>query len=192
MSSSNPEIRALLGMVGARPCGPRRYNCPDCGSLRTVSVDEARGLFHCHHAGCGFSGDVATLRRRLGLRREWLPRDQYLRLKREQAQAQAAAERLALAVHRRRMEVVELLEALAESERLVQLVGPDTDNAWDLLELVDRRRPLLITELVFLENATAAAVAPSLAASQEEQDGMIAQITFEGGVSTYEGKFVPL
>ncbi len=59
----------LLTRAGARIRG-RRADCPKCKRQRTVSFDESRGVYHCHGAGCAFSGGAETLARELGLARQ--------------------------------------------------------------------------------------------------------------------------
>src|SRR5579862_5058818 len=56
----------LLQALGSRPRG-RKRDCPWCGGRGTVSVNEAKGLFCCHHAGCDFHGGIGSLRRLLNL-----------------------------------------------------------------------------------------------------------------------------
>ena len=160
------EIGSLLEMAGARPAGPRRYHCPDCGGRRTVAADESKGVFNCHHAGCGFRGGIGTLRKRLGLRRERLPPAEYRELCQRRDRAHEAGQRLYAAVHSRRMELLECLELLADLERTARDAGP-AEAAWDALAVVYRERPCVLAELASLENVPVADLVKFLTADAE-------------------------
>ena len=192
VTAAQPGIAELLAMTGARPAGVRRFDCPQCGGRRTIAVDEGRGLFCCHHAGCTFAGNAGTLRRRLGMQRGWLPRAEYLRQKREQERTHTAAERLAAAVHVRRMNLVKALADLAEIERLAHRVGADTDAVWEALEAVYRERPTILTELAILESSSIAAVIQVLSCEPDARQDALDSVLCAGGLYEPAGKFVEL
>src|SRR5581483_3464656 len=54
----------LLIQAGARLRSAKRADCPRCGGKRTISFTDE--TFFCHHADCGWSGNVITLARELG------------------------------------------------------------------------------------------------------------------------------
>jgi len=183
------DIGTLLAEAGARPAGPRRYDCPECGSRRTVSVDEGRGLFHCHHAGCGFSGGVGTLRKRLGLRREWLPRAEYVRQRKERERVHDAAQRLARAVHARRVELLDSLSHVNRLEALIHDAGP-SEASWEVLALVYAERSGIVAELAVLESASAADLVRFFTADAETRQHAIERVIERGGLYDFDGKWV--
>jgi ribosomal protein L37AE/L43A len=143
------DLVALLEASGARSRGPRRYDCPECGSRRTVAVDEGRGLFHCHHAGCSFSGSIGTLRKRLGLGRGWLSRREYIRLRREREQVSEAAVRLYAAVKARWGELIDRLHGLNRLGVQAHDAGA-TEATIGALAVVYAERPRILAELLIL------------------------------------------
>jgi hypothetical protein len=110
-----------------------------------------RVSFNCHHFGCEFHGGLGALRKRLGIRREWLPRDEYRSQRTEGARAHEAALRLHVAVHVRRMELLDQLHDLAWLENAAHEAGPDDPETWADLDLVYRERPRLEEKLDRLE-----------------------------------------
>jgi hypothetical protein len=182
-------IAELLEMAGARPRGARRSDCPECGGRRTVAVDEERGLFCCHYVPCAFSGGIATLRERLGLRREWLPRADYLRVRREREQIREAARRLCHAVHFRRMELLDLIHSLNRLEALAHDAGP-SDATWESLALAYRGRAPLMAELLVLECAGAADMVGFLTTDDETRRQVVDRVSLAGGMYDPAGKFV--
>ncbi|MGH9357710.1 MAG: hypothetical protein ACRD1O_00875 [Terriglobia bacterium] len=143
------EMVELLEQAGARPRG-NRHDCPKCGGFRTVThTDET---FFCHK--CGWRGNAATLAKELGVYKP-LPRDEYLRQKRERERAHNSVVRLYQAVRARRMELLDSLHELARLEALVHDAGMDDETAWDSLATVYRERPEIEGELDYLESASA-------------------------------------
>jgi len=151
-AATQHDLSELLTLAGSRIHG-RRADCPDCSGKRTVSIDEGRGLFYCHHIGCGFSGGVGTLRKRLGIAREWIPRSEYLRQRQTQQRASEAAERLFYAVKARRLELQERLRELGRVELLAHEQGSDDPAAWDALAVVYAEQPMIEQGLDALEPA---------------------------------------
>lgn len=78
------DIVALLEQAGAirPPHGREKWTCPSC-QHPALSVNPDKAVFRCFYVGCEFHGGLGTLRSRLGLGREWLPRDEYFRLRGE-------------------------------------------------------------------------------------------------------------
>jgi len=148
------ELLDLLEKTGARVHG-RRADCPSCKRRRSVSFDASRGVFCCHGIDCDFSGSLATLRQRLGIEREWLPRGEYIRQRRKRERGREAARRLYAVVQGRRLELLDELHHLGSLELKVHRAGPDHPATWDGLALVYRERSRVESELDFLETATA-------------------------------------
>jgi hypothetical protein len=168
------EIGGLLEMAGARIRGRNRADCPECKRLRAVSFTDT--AFCCHGLGCEFRGGAGTLRKRLGVEREWLPKAEYIRRIRERELASKAALTLYAVVRSRRMALLEDLHMLNQREAVAHDAGPDSESAWESFELVYRERPRIESELDFLETASAAELAEKLdvlknAAEKSLQDG---------------------
>lgn len=155
VATLQPGISELLERCGARPRG-KRFDCPECGARQIVAVNEAKQVFFCHHAGCDFRGGIGTLRKRLGIRHEWLPRDEYRRQRKERGQAHEAAARLCYAVHQRRMKLLDSLHDLNRLEALAHDQGPDSERAWQGLALIYTARPKIGRELDRLESGSLA------------------------------------
>jgi hypothetical protein len=111
-------------------------------------------MFYCHHSGCAFRGNVRTLRERLGLGRQWLPRAELIRRQR----AHDAARRLAAAVHTLRMELLSTFRELGRLEIKAHEAGPDHPATWGALALACRQQSKVLEELEILENGGAAEV----------------------------------
>jgi len=151
------DFASLLELAGAVPPGrgKGKWTCPAC-KRPTLSVNLEKEVFHCFHAGCNFQGGIRTLRTRLGLRREWLPRAEYIRLRREQKQAQEAAKRLYQMVRKRRAELLEELRALGRAELQAHGAGPEDAGAWEALSRIYAQRPPIEADLTALEEGNAA------------------------------------
>jgi hypothetical protein len=175
------DIEELLAQL-TRIRSHNRADCPDCKRFRAVSFDEAKRVYHCHGAGCAFSGGIATLRQRLGIRREWLPRSGYLRQQQERERAQVAAERLAAAVNRHRMELLTILRELNRREALARDAVPDHPAAWGALALVYRERPNVLAELAILENYRALELVRFFVANNGARQEAIARVIAAGGL----------
>jgi hypothetical protein len=148
-------IRDLLWQTGARPSGRHRFDCPDCGGKSTVAVDETKGVFFCHHANCEFNGGIGTLKKRLGISRQWLPKEEYLRQKRVREYRRLQAETLYETVRSRRLSLLDELNAYNRLEWQAHDAGPGHPATWDALALVYRQQPRIEQELDFLESASA-------------------------------------
>jgi hypothetical protein len=146
----NAEFLNLLERTGARIHG-RRADCPECGAWHTVSIDEDRGLFCCHHAGCNFEGNLATLQRRLGIRRQWLPRSEYRRQRRQHERAKLERWRAYEANRNRRLQLLDELQELNRLEMKAHEAGPDHPATWGALALCYRQREAIEAELDELE-----------------------------------------
>jgi hypothetical protein len=149
-------IGPLLEMSGARIRGRSRADCPECKRPRAVSFNET--AFCCHGIDCGFHGGIGTLRLRLGIEREWLPRPEYIRQCRERERVHDAAERLYVAAHARQLELRETLREFGRMEQAAHEQGPDDPKAWDTLASVYTERPAIEQELDAVESDDPAAV----------------------------------
>lgn len=159
------SLSSLLEQAGAHPAGGKRWNCPECDGRRTVSVDEGRGLYRCHHAGCSFSGNVAKLARELGLAKRQTP-PEYRELRQNRERADQAARSLYEHVKARRRELNEVHQQYLDIIRLSHELGP-TDCAWDALEMAYQVLPYVRMELIALEDADAAAALAILSGGPE-------------------------
>jgi hypothetical protein len=189
-SAIQPVIWTLLAQVGSCPPGPHRASCPDCGGRRTVNVDEAKGVFYCHRAGCGFQGGIGTLRKRLGIGRELLPRAEYVRQQQTPERVHSAAEQLAASVHDRRKELLYALHELNRLEALAHKAGPGHPATWGALTLVYGQRPEILVELVILEDARAADLVRFLRADSQARQQAVDSVLCAGGLSDPSGKFI--
>ena len=117
ITTTPDSVALLLELNGAKLRGRNRADCPDCGGCRTVAYEELKGVFYCHHAGCTFRGGKGTLRRRLGLHREWLPREEFLQRERDRTRASTIAGKLYAAWKKQWSGQLDLLRALCDLER---------------------------------------------------------------------------
>jgi hypothetical protein len=178
----------LLTRAGARIRG-RRADCPRCKRLRTVSFDESRGVYHCHGAGCDFSGGAAKLARELGLARQ-LSGEEYRELRQNQERAGRAARALYERTKTRRLELMDELRGLGRLEAVAHEAGLDHPATWDALEMVYRDRPALLAELAILENCGAADLLRFLSADIATRERVIASVIERGGLYDSSGRFV--
>jgi hypothetical protein len=157
------DVAILLEMAGAKPprYGRGKWTCPDC-QKPTLGVNLQKAVFNCFHEGCPFHGGPVFLRKRLGIRRDWVPADEYRRQRQQRERAEDAARRLYEAVHARRTELLDWLRDLARLENAAHDAGMDQEQAWADLALVYRERPEIESELDFLESANAAELAEKL------------------------------
>ncbi|HXH48172.1 MAG TPA: hypothetical protein VNM47_02260 [Terriglobia bacterium] len=157
------EITDLLPLAGATPprYGRGKWDCPRCCGPACLSVDAGRGLYHCFHAGCNFAGNAGMLARELGLARR-LSRAEYCELRQMRERADEAALALYATVKARGFELLDRLHDLNRRESVAHDAGP-TEAAWDSLAAVYRERPVIESELDFLENAHAADILAKLA-----------------------------
>jgi len=170
-TAAQGELCSWLEMAGARPAGHRRYSCPACGGLRTVAVNGERGVFYCHHSGCAFRGSIRTLRERLGLGRQWLPRAELIRRQR----AHDAARRLAAGVHTLRMELLSTLRELGQLEIRAHSVGLAHRGTWDALAFFCRQQADVLEELEILESGGAGEVLRLVLAGRHEQATVVSK-----------------
>lgn len=177
----------LLTRAGARIRG-RRADCPKCKRQRTVSFDESRGVYHCHGAGCDFSGGAAKLARELGLARQ-LSEAEYMELRQNEERADLAARALYEQVKALRLEVSDQVRWLGRLEVRAHGAGLGHAAIWDALEMVYRDRPALLAELVILENWGAADLLGFLSANDATRGRVIAKVIERGGLYDSEGKF---
>lgn len=186
-----PGIEELLEQAGARP--PRRgrgkWTCPEC-HRDTLSVNAQKQVFNCHHAGCEFRGGMGTLRKMLGIEREWLPRAEYEARRQRREQVDHAAERLYQTAKARRFELYDELRMLYQIEAEAHAAGPERAEVWDTLAHAYSRRPDVLAELAFLENSHATSLRRFLDATPEQQRAVRQAIIADGGLFDSNGKFV--
>jgi hypothetical protein len=147
------DIGALLEMAGARIRGRNRADCPDCKRPRAESFNET--AFCCHGIDCGFHGGPGTLRKRLGIERQWLPKAEYIRHCRERERVHDAALRLYAAAHARQLELRDDLRILGRLEERAHEMGADDPNTWEILSTVYELRPAIERDLDVLESGSA-------------------------------------
>lgn len=187
MTAQPLALTDLLTRAGARICG-RRADCPKCKRQRTVSFDESRGVYHCHGAGCNFSGGAAKLAREQGLTTR-LTANEYREVCQNRQRADRAARVLYERVKARRFELQEELHALNRIEAGAHDAGP-TDAVWDALARVYAERPALLVELATLENGGAADLVRFLSADPATRGRVVASVTERGGLYNLDGRFV--
>jgi hypothetical protein len=133
---------------------------------------------------------VGTLRKRLGLRREPLPRHEYIRQQRERERADQAARALHERIKARRLGLLDELHALSRLELQAHDAGPEHPATWDALAMVCAARPGVLAELAILENVGAADLLRILSASPEALRWAIDTVILRGGVHDSAGRFV--
>ena len=170
----------LLTRAGARIRG-RRADCPRCKRRRSVSFDESRGVYHCHGAGCDFSGWVVKLAREQGLARP-LSHAERQRLHRDWERADRAARALYQRTKARRFELLEELQRLNHLELQAHEAGPDHPATWGALALLYGEEPAVLAELAILENRGAADLIRFLTADGAARESEIAGVIEHGGL----------
>jgi len=178
----------LLATAGARIRGRNRADCPKCKRQRTVSFDESRGVYHCHGAGCDFSGGAAKLAREQGLTTR-LTVAEYRAICQERERADRAARALYEGVKARRFELLDRLHDLNRLESSAHGAGL-TEAALATLATVYRERPGILAELAVLENCGAADLARFLSADSATRESAIDRVLIHGGLHDSSGKFV--
>jgi len=178
----------LLTRVGARIRG-RRADCPRCKRQRGVSFDESRGVYHCHGAGCDFSGGCVKLARELGLARR-LSGAEYRELRQNRERADRAARALYERVKARRFELLEELRGLGRLEAKADVAGVDHLATWDALALVYGRRPALLAEIAIHENCGAADLVQWFSVRPDTRERAIEGVLVRGGLMDAHGRFV--
>lgn len=181
-------LTELLTRAGARIRG-RRADCPRCKRQRSVSFDESRGVYHCHGAGCDFSGGVLKLARELGLAPR-LSGTEYRAFVQNQERADRAARELYGHVKARRFELMEQLRWLGRLEVRAHEAGLNHPATWDALGMIYRDRPALLAELAIIENCGAAYLNRFLSERQEAREREIDGVLVRGGIWDSQGKFV--
>ncbi len=187
IAAAEHNVPALLEMNGAHVHG-RRADCPECGRPRAVSFSEA--AFCCHGIDCTFRGGIGTLRKRLGLAREWLPPAEYRELCRTRERAHEAARRLNYAVHSRRMDLIRHLELLADLERTTHGLGCDWEASWDRLQELYGAYPATMAELVILENCRVPDLVRFLMEGAETRQAVIERVIARGGLYDAREKWI--
>jgi len=173
------SMAELLEMNGAPIRGRNRADCPECTRLRSVSFNET--AFCCHGIDCEFHGGIGTLRKRLGIAREWLPKPEYIRRCRQRDQAHEAAERLCHLAKTRRFELYDELRTLNRIGAGAHHAGP-TEAPWGALERVYAERPRLLAELTILENCSATELVHFLISDETTRQVAISRVIGWGGV----------
>ena len=157
-----PGFVELLERAGAHPPrhGRGKWRCGECGHP-ALSVNVAKELYHCFYAGCSFSGGTGTLRNRLGIRREWIPKGEWIRQQREQGQVHDAALRLYAAAKARCLALYDELRTLNRIEAGAHRIGP-SEAVWAALAMVYCDRPAIEHAVDMLESNHPAEVLEAL------------------------------
>jgi hypothetical protein len=182
-------VTDLLERAGARLRGRGRADCPWCKRSRSVSFDDTRGVYHCHGAGCDFSGGVAKLAQQLGLARR-LSSAQYRELRQNREHGDRSARALYQRVRARRLELLERLRGLRRIELRAHDAGIDHPATWGALALVYRELPALLAELALLENTGGIELVRFSCAGPERRAQAINDVLMRGGLYNSRGDFV--
>jgi hypothetical protein len=190
IQATQHDIETLLAETGAHPPrhGRGKWICPEC-QRPALSVNLDKQVFNCFHGGCEFHGGIGTLRKRLGVHREWLPDDEYRRLRRKRERAHDAAARLYGAIQARRNGLLDLLHCLNQLEVASHRIGP-TETTWRRLALTYADRPKVLSELVILENASACDLIRFFLDGSEARREAIGRVLEWGGFSPRAGEFL--
>ena len=191
-TTSPDSVAVLLELNGAKLRGRNRADCPDCGGCRTVAYDELKDVFYCHHSGCTFRGGKGTLRRRLGLHREWLPREEFLQRRRDRTRASTIAGKLYAAWNRQWSGRIDRLRALRNLEDRAHKLGPDNPRTWGTLGIIYETRPRTLSELLFLESSPLPNLIEFLGLDAKGRKAVIERVIFNGGIHDSEGRFIEL
>lgn len=177
------ELADLLQVTGSRPprSGRGKWDCGRCGGKACLSVDLGRGLFHCFHGGCDFSGNAEKLARELGFAKR-LTLAEYRERRQNRESAVDAARLLYEQVQNRRLELLEELCALTRLEVLAHEAGMNHRATWGALALVCAERPKLLAELLLLENAPAGQLVDFLGGDLETRMRAVTAVIERGGV----------
>ena len=183
------DLADLLRRVGARIRGRDRADCPRCKRQRSIAFDESRGVYHCHGQACDFSGGAVKLARHLGFAKQLTPAE-YRRLRQERERADRAARALYKQAKARRFKILDELRSLNRVELGAHAAGIDHPATWRALSLVYGERPRMLAELAFLESAPAGELIRFLTASAETHGLVVDRVIADGGVQTFDGKWV--
>ena len=181
-------LTELLARAGAHIRG-RRADCPRCKRQRSVSLDESRGVYHCHGSGCDFSGGTVKLAREQGLVAR-LTAAEYGDLLQEREQADRAARTLYERVRARRFELLDRLRALGDLQSMAHRLGPDNPGTWDALSMVYAERPPILAELTILENSAAAELNRFFSVQPDTRERVIEGVLMRGGLTDTYGIFI--
>ena len=187
------DLRALLESNGAIPprYGHGKWDCPRCGFRACLSVHLDRGLYHCFHAGCDFSGNAHELARQLGLTGR-LSRQEYFQLRRHHERADKVARQLYALWKPRWFDLLDWLHKLDELKVAAQQLGPTNPVAWDVLEIVYSQRRAIIPELMILESASPSVLIEFLIGDTKLCHSIADGVIFNGGLYDGKGRFVEL
>lgn len=193
MRYSHYNFRDLLSEAGAiAPRGGRgKWTCPECGRT-ALSVDEDKELFHCFYPGCTFKGGMGTLRKRLGLDRQWLPREEFRRQQLQRVRADGAAKRFYPARKAHWSDTIDFLHTLNALEDSAHKLGPDDPRTWDGLCTVYESRPQTLARLLLLEISSIQGLIEYLGLDAKERKTIIARVILNGGICDSEGAFIEL
>lgn len=171
--------------------GRGKWRCPECGH-QTLSVNEQKQLFNCFHAGCDFHGGMGALRRRLGLHREWLPRQEFLRKKRERMRADRTAGQLYATWKEHWSVQTDILRTLYDLEDSAHRLGPDDPRTWPALGIVYESRPKAHAVLLILEDSPIPRLVQFLRSEPKARKADIEHVIVNGGIHDSEGRFIEL
>ena len=188
MIATDYSTRELLEQAGSRIRERNRADCPKCKGYRTVSFNERKGVYFCHHAGCDFSGTAEKLAYELGLAQRFTPAERQER-NQNRKRADRAAHALYQQVQARRFELLDRLHTLCEMESTAHGSGPDNPQGWDAFRAVYAERPVILAELSVLENALVRDLLV-LFSNPQEHANMIDRVIVHGGLFDSEDKFV--
>lgn len=180
-----PAIEELLERAGARPRG-NRHDCPKCGAQRTIT--HTPECFFCHH--CGWKGNARSLERELGIRREWLPKAEYIRQQKARQQAEGAAKAFLSQCRTERLRAFDALRELSRLEALAHDAGPESETAWNALALVYSQRPRLEATAALLCDGSIQDRRRWLEADAAERERIAGEIVLAGGMRDDAWKFV--
>ncbi len=169
---SSRNIRELLEMAGARIRSGERADCPKHRSYRTMSFDEKHGVFHCHDAKCGWSGNIVTLSKELGLRAMNPVERRRLRQEIRQRERQERDNRELSRLLRSRLRQFDRMERVAH-ERGAELLAKGKEPGrvqWAALEIVNRKREALVEALDRVDGVTVKATPVSELRYLSERD----------------------
>jgi ribosomal protein L37AE/L43A len=169
------SLIGLLARAGAPIRGHSRADCPKCKRSRSVSFDECKGVYHCHAAGCEFSGGALKLARELGFVERLSPA-KYRDLREHHDRAARVAQALFERIQARRFELLEELRSSSRLEQHAHEAGSDHPATWPALALVYAEQPRIEAELAVPESTPARDLVRFLGSDERTRAEIVAKV----------------
>lgn len=184
------DLASLIVRAGGALRGRNRAACWRCGGRRTVSYNQQ--VFYCHK--CGLKGNGLALARRLGLPTGRITAE-YRAFRRRLERLSRDPEELAQASLARRWQLQEAFRSLLTIKQgALKRLHHNSENelAWAGLACFYRQMPVVLAELMILEDGHARDVKTLASGSREQKEKLIDRVLSSGGIALSNGKFLVL